>query len=478
MKKTTLILLAVTFAALAVLLGCKRSGSSELPPDVAYYTCPMHPSVKLKDPKAKCPICGMDLVPVKKKAAETNAADYYTCAMHPSVKSKDPKAKCPLCSMDLTPVKKSAASGEQQTNETFQVGHEHSAHAGNAPGATVPVSASDEKPSEFVVPVERQQMIGVTYATAQKQPLHRSLRAVGNVTYEKQRRWNFVSRVEGYVQKLQVSSRGEVVEKNQPLLTLYSPELLTSQRELLDLLRARDRAKEANSDAVLESTERMIEAAKRRLSLWNVSSNQIAEMEKTRQPQETLTFYSPFKGVVQNIGVDQGKRVMVGEPLVDVADLSVAWVWADFYEEELPLLKCGLPVTLTSSSYPNENFKGKISLVDPFINESTRTGRARIDVENADLKLRPEMYVNVTIELHEGEGLVVPISSVIPTGQRNIVFVDKSEGKLEPRFLELGGKFGTNYAVKAGLNEGERVVASANFLIDAESKIQGALKSW
>jgi membrane fusion protein, copper/silver efflux system len=159
-------------------------------------------------------------------------------------------------------------------------------------------------------------------------------------------------------------------------------------------------------------------------------------------------------------------------------DLSVVWVWAQFYENELSILKKGLPVTITTSAYPGEIFHGKISVVDPFLSDASRTGRVRIDVDNSALKLRPEMYVNAELKLDLGEALSVPLSAVLPTGQRNIVFVDKGTGKLEPRFVDLGRKFGEFYEILAGLKENERVVTSANFLIDAEAKVQGALKSW
>jgi Cu(I)/Ag(I) efflux system membrane fusion protein len=240
----------------------------------------------------------------------------------------------------------------------------------------------------------------------------------------------------------------------------------------------RDEAEAKGNQAVLQSTEKLVDSAKQRLNLWNISSKEIAELEKTRKAQEHLTLYSPFKGVVQDVGVDQGRKVMNGDHLVDIADLSVMWVWAQYYQDELPMLKKGLPVAITTSSYPGEKLDGKISIIDPFINEAMRTGRVRIDVENPDLKLRPDMYVDVELQMDMGEGVAVPVAAVLPTGRHNIVFVDKGEGKLEPRFIELGRKYGDFYEVKSGLNETERVVTSANFLIDAEAKVQGALKSW
>ena len=459
-------------AALALLFaigGCKPSGASGKPDNVDYYTCTMHPSVKSQDPKGKCPICSMDLVPVMKKGAGSSAkpadVDYYTCTMHPSVKSQDPKGKCPICGMDLVPVMKKSAPT-----------HDHAGHMENMPG--MPMENASEQPTDFTVPVERQQQIGVTYGAIERHPLSLTVRAVGTVAYDKQRHWDYVTRVDGYIQKLSVFSRGELVEKDAPLLTLYSPDLLTTQNEFLDLLKTRDQARANSATVVLESTDKLVDSAKQRLRLWNISDDQVADLEKNRKPQETLTLKSPFKGVVQDLGVDQGRRVMIGDHLVDIADLSVVWVWAQFYENEISLLKKDLPVTISATAYPGETFKGKISVIDPFINDASRTARVRVDVENSDFRLRPDMYVNVELKLDMGEGLAVPVSAVLPTGQRNIAFVDKGEGKLEPRFLELGRKYGDLYEIKSGLKEGERVVTSANFLIDAEAKVQGALKSW
>jgi Cu(I)/Ag(I) efflux system membrane fusion protein len=416
------LLMCPLFALLLLATSCRKGGPATKPADVDYYTCTMHPSVKLQDPKAKCPICSMDLVPVK-KAGTTNAVSHG----------------------------------------------EHSHAVGAIPA---------DMPTEFVVPTRRQQLIGVTYAKVEMHPLALTVRAVGTVAYNKQQHWDYVARVEGYVQKLFVFSRGELVEKNAPLLTLFSPDLLTTQNEFVDVLKQQEQAASRGDKVPQENVRRLLDSAKQRLRLWNISEEQIAELERTRQPQETITLRSPFTGVVQDLGVDQGRRVAVGEHLVDIVDLSSVWVWAQFYETELPLLKKGLPVTISIPGDPDTSFSGTISVLDPFINETTRTGRVRIDVLNPDLKLKPEMYVDVQLKLDQGEGLSMPVSAVLPTGQRNLVFVDKGEGKLEPRFIQLGRKYGELYEIKSGLKESESVVASANFLIDAEAKVQGALKSW
>jgi Cu(I)/Ag(I) efflux system membrane fusion protein len=403
--------------------------------------------------------------------------DYWTCTMHPSVHAKDP-GKCPICGMTLVPVMKTAASAAPANPSADMKGMQGME---NMPGMPGMKSGGDskgaEKPGEFIVPFERQQQIGVTYATVETKPLTHTIRAVGRVMPETQRVWRVVSRTNAYVQELGVSAAGDLVKKNQVLMKLYSPELLTTQRELVDLLRTRDRSS-AGAHSAREDFQRLIDSAERRLKLWNITDEQIAELERTRQPQESLPILSQVDGVVQSLPVTQGASVGAGTPLVEVADLSVVWVWGEFYQDELPMLKVGQEITVSSSSYPGEKFPGQITVVDPFIDQAKRTGRVRADIQNPERKLKPDMFVDLLLEMDMGRSLVVPVSAVMPTGQRNIAFVDKGQGKLEPRFLELGGKYGDVYAVNSGLTEGERVVASANFLIDAESKIQGALKSW
>src|SRR5437773_3017790 len=410
-----------------------------------------------------------------------NKIDYWTCTMHPSVREKGP-GKCPICSMDLVPVmKKEGGEATPQPQGEEIEGGEKKAPGGQMqgmsgmPGMKEGQMKGAEKPSEFVVPVERQQQIGVRYAKVERKPLRHTIRAVGLIVPDKTRNWQFVSRVDGYVQKLNVTAPGELVDKNAPLLSIYSPDLLTSEREFVELLRMRDQAKTREAR---ETPQRLIESARRRLQLWNVTEEQIAELEKTRKASDTLTLLSPFRGVVQSVPLEQGKNVKVGDMLVEIADLSLVWVWAEFYETELSMLEVGQTIGITTKSYPGEKFQGTISVINPFLDETKRTARVRIDIPNLDFKLRPGMYVNAELEMDMGKALTIPVSAVMPTGTRNIVFVDKGEGKLEPRIVQLGTKYADIYEVKSGLQENERVVASANFLIDAESKVQGALRAF
>src|SRR5256714_1461832 len=427
MKRTIHLLALVAFA---LVTACSRTPTQTKPPDVDYYTCTMHPSVHAEAP-GKCPICGMDLVPVMKKSASPSAFE------------------------------PSSGSGMQGM--------------AGMPGMRSGKQESGAPSHEFVVPVERQQQIGVSYATVKRAPLHHTIRAVGTVEPDLQKHWAFVARVDGYVKELLVPSAGQLVEKDAPLMSIYSPDLFTTERELVMLIRMRNQAK---SGDVRATPERLIAAAESRLRQWNITDGQIAEIERKREPDETLTLRSPFRGVVQEVPAHQGVNVKVGDHLIDIADLSVVWVWAEFYESELSMLQTGQPVTVTASSYPNDHFEGQVAIINPFLEQAKRTAKVRIDIPNPDFKLRPGMYSNVELGMDMGEGLVVPASAVMPTGSREIAFVDKGGGKLEPRIVQLGEQIGDHYEVKNGLAEGERVIASANFLIDAESKVQGALNDF
>jgi Cu(I)/Ag(I) efflux system membrane fusion protein len=409
--KTFLVALS-TVLLLGVSGGCSKPASEDAKPsDVAYYTCTMHPSVRSQDPDGKCPICGMGLVPVEKTDAKTEPA------------------------------------------------------AGAAASA----------PREFTVPLDRQQLIGVTYAPAEVKPLRRTIRAAGVVAATTAKHWDYVARVDGYIGDLRISAPGDRVEAGQVLMDLYSPELVSTENEYLDLARMRESGLRDQNPSSVENAERLLSAARARLEQWNISTNQISALERSGKVDEFLPLASPVTGIVEGIVVHQGSHVAAGDLLFDLADLSSVWVWADFYENELPLLKTGEPVTVTTDSLPGFRVSGRVATLDPFLDPAKRTGRVRIDVENPALKLLPGAYVDVTLMLDQGEALTVPVGAVLPTGQHYVVFVDKGSGRLEPRYVELGGQYGGDYRVIAGLNAGERVVSSANFLIDAESKVQGVL---
>jgi Cu(I)/Ag(I) efflux system membrane fusion protein len=361
--------------------------------------------------------------------------------------------------MDLVPVYKSKSQGDQ----TSQMGN-----AGVIPSSSSQPNAQPES-HDFDVPVERQQQFGVTYAQTKRQRLVRTVRTVGLVTADKGRQWMYVPRTDGYVQKLYITSPGQVVEKGQDLLQVYSPDLATSEQELIKLLENRDHGTSRDIDQLIQS-------AKRRLRQWNLTDQQIEELAKSRISSEYLTLVSPFKGVVEEVPADQGARFSMGQKLISVADLSLVWVWAEFYQNEIPIIKVGQTVSITFDS--DKPFTGVVAVVNPFVSQTQRTTKIRIDLPNPDLQLRPGMYVNADLSVDLGEGLTVPINAVVPTGSRDIVFLDKGNGKLQPSIVQLGSQVGDAYQVLSGLKEGDRVVASANFLIDAESQVQGALQGF
>jgi Cu(I)/Ag(I) efflux system membrane fusion protein len=377
--------------------------------------------------------------------------DYWTCTMHPSVHSEGP-GKCPICGMDLVPV--TLRNGNNQESA---------------------------KPSEFIVPVQRQQQIGVTYAEAKRRDMRFEIRSVGTLDVDQAKIFECASRVDGYVEELQVTSPGQSVSVGQPLMIIYSPDLRAPEQELVNLCKV-----QANGGVTPGSMDQLIVAARRRLQYLNVGSTEISELERTGLPTDLLVLRSQCNGVVSEAPMKVGMSVRRGDKLMAIVDLSGMWLWANFYENEVSLLRVGQSVSVTLPAFPTRSFAGKIASIGPTIDPVTRTAAVRIDIANLDGELRPGMYANVVAEIDAGEGLTIPFDAVLPTGLRMLAFVDKGFGKLEPRFIQVGRPFvdltdpkqERYYQVTGGLREGEHIVSSANFLIDAEAQVQGALKDF
>jgi Cu(I)/Ag(I) efflux system membrane fusion protein len=415
--------------------------------------------------------------PAGKTAADADV-DYYTCTMHPSVHSKDP-GKCPICSMDLVPVMKKVSNETKGKRNPGGMTDNGSSSMGSM---TMPSPNQESgKSTEFTVPVERQQQIGVTYAAVIKRPIQLSIRSVGVLEPDTSKMFDYVARVDGYVQELKVNSPGQQVSQGQPLITIYSPDLRSTEQQLVNLLNDRDRGGTGRASA-----DQLVDASRMRLKLWNVSDQEIAELERNRRPSDQLMLRSPFDGVVNEVMGRPGMNVKTGDKLVSVLDLSNLWIWAEFYENEVGLLKPGQPIDVSLPSFPNETFRGQIAVINPVIDAVKRTARVRIDIPNPKAQLRPGMYANVEVRIDDGEGLTIPVQAALPTGERMLVFLDRGQGKLLPRYVQVGRAFSTfdgqeqenYYQVLNGLQEGDRIVTSANFLIDAESQVQGALKDW
>jgi Cu(I)/Ag(I) efflux system membrane fusion protein len=321
---------------------------------------------------------------------------------------------------------------------------------------------------------EQRQMIGITYGTVEQTALKKTIRAVGRVDFDERRLTDVTFKISGWVQDLFVDYTGKSVRKGEPLLTLYSPDLVTSQEEYLLALRTRDQLAHSTLPEAVNGSQGLVEAARRRLLLWDLTPQQITALEERGTPQTYLTLHAPISGTVVEKEVVKGMRVEPGMRLYRIADLSTVWLYADIYEYEVPLVHEGQEVTVALSYYPGETFKGKITYIYPYLDAQTRTNRVRLEFANPQGKLKPGMYANSDIEINLGTTLVVPASAVLQSGLRQLVFVDQGQGVFAPREVKLGVKTDSRFAVLGGLTAGERVVTSGNFLLDSESKLQSA----
>jgi Cu(I)/Ag(I) efflux system membrane fusion protein len=330
-------------------------------------------------------------------------------------------------------------------------------------------------PGVVQISPERQQLIGVKFGTVQKRLLERVIRTVGRIDYDERRIGIVSPKISGWIEELYVDFTGRFVRKGEPLLTIYSPELVSTQEEYLLALKAKQDWSRSPFPEVSGGGNLLAESARRRLKLWDISDAQIDKLEKSREPTKTLTLYSPFTGYVLEKMVNKGRFVDAGMALYKIADLSVVWLIADIYEYELPAIRLGQQAAIQMSYYPGETFTGKAIYIFPYLDPQTRTVKVRYEFANPHGKLKPEMFTNVEINIRAGEKLAVPEGAIIDTGIRKLVIVDKGSGYFEPREVRLGIKAGDFFEVMEGLKDGERVVTSANFLIDSESKLKEAV---
>ncbi|MBI3301145.1 MAG: efflux RND transporter periplasmic adaptor subunit [Deltaproteobacteria bacterium] len=321
---------------------------------------------------------------------------------------------------------------------------------------------------------EQRQMIGVTYGTVEQTALKKTIRAVARIDFDERRLADVTFKVSGWVQDLFVDYTGKTVRKGDPLLTLYSPDLVTSQEEYLLALHTRDQLARSTLPEAVSGSRGLVEAARRRLLLWDLTPQQLKDLEERGTPQTYLTLHAPLSGTVVEKEVVRGMRIEPGMRLYRIADLSSVWLYADIYEYEVPLVHEGQEVTISLSSYPGETFSGKITYVYPYLDTQTRTNKVRLEFANPQGKLKPGMYANSEIDIDLGTSLTVPESAVLQSGLRQLVFVDQGQGVFAPREVKLGVKADSRFAVLAGLAAGERVVTSGNFLLDSESKLQSA----
>jgi len=468
--RLTVIALTVIFMA-GFISACAEKDQNE---SAVQYQCPMHPTY-ISDKPGSCPICGMDIVPIEKnkagsseKTAETSTSTkqaaepeknkiekplsgdrkilFYRNPMDPSISSHVP-AKDEM-GMDYVPVYSDEISPPDKGVKGF---------------ATVTI---DEKGIRLA---------GIQVAEATKQKLVGDIRAVGLVKPDETMVRHVHTKNSGWIEKLYVNTTGQLVKAGQPLLTIYSPQLLGSQEEFL---RARENAMRfANSSIpeVQKGGEDLLKAARRRLELFDVPETLIKEIERTGMPKRTVTLLAPVSGFVTAKGVYEGQQVEPGMELFTITDLSKIWIEADFYEFEAHLIRLGQKALFTFPYNPKAEKTGRISYIYPYLDPQSRTLKARFEFQNEDFSLKPEMYVNVSMKIETSDSVVVPDSSVMNTGLRQIVFVGIGEDRFEPREVKVGYRSGGLAQIISGVGAGEKVVVRANFLLDSESRVRAAI---
>jgi Cu(I)/Ag(I) efflux system membrane fusion protein len=322
---------------------------------------------------------------------------------------------------------------------------------------------------------ERLRVLGVRSEPVRAVSLQREIRTVGRVTADERRLHHVHIKYEAYIEHLHVDYTGKFVRKGQALASLYSPELVATQQEYLLASRARKQLSSSSIPSVARGGVDMLEAARRRLLLWDIRPADIERLERTGEVQRTLDLYSPVSGYVTAKMAQHGMRVTPADTLFDIADLSHLWVMADVYEADLPAVAIGMPAELSLSYLPGRTWRGSVTYIAPSVEEKTRTIKVRVEVNNADGALKPEMFADVVLKTALGRGLVAPEGALLKTGERTIVFVDRGDGLLEPREVQAGAKVAEGIQVLRGLAEGEQVVTAANFLLDSESSLKAAL---
>lgn len=329
-------------------------------------------------------------------------------------------------------------------------------------------------PTAISIPAGTRQLIGVRSAPATVGTLEQEVRTVGTVEYDERAFTQVNLRVSGWIQEVFVNSVGRSVRKGEPLFTLYSPDLLATQDEYLLALKTKVQLAASPLADAKDSAAALVASARERLRLWDLTDEQIAAVERHGKAEPVLTVYAPSTGIVLKREALPGKYVEPGTTLYEVADISHVWVHADIYESEVAAVKLNQPASVTFAAYPGEAFRARVAYVYPSLNAEARTVRVRLELPNPGLRLKPGMYGTVTLRTDSVKTLVVPKEAVLDTGLRQLVYLDRGQGVYEPTPVKLGRKSQDRVEVLEGIKEGDRIVTSANFLLDAESKLASA----
>ncbi len=370
---------------------------------------------------------------------DPDAISHYTCPMHPSVRAAEP-GRCPICGMELVAVKR------------------------------------DEAQSGAVrVDSERLQRIGVRFANVERAPLVRTIRAAGTVAWDETRLVDVSLRVRGWVRELYADALGERVRAGDPLFTLYSPELYAAQVEYLDALRSRASARGGEAPARADA---LVRAARERLRLWDLAEADVTELARRGTPLEAVPVRAGASGFLLEKNLVEGAAIEPGVRLLRIAPLDRVWIDAQVFESDAPLVAVGQKARVRLPGPGGRALDARVAYVYPSLDAGTRTVRARLELPNPELELRPETWVEVELFVDLGERVLVPTSAVIHAGAKRVVFVERGDGRLEPRRVETGSSGEDRTEIVSGLEPGERIVASGNFLIAAESRLASALSQW
>lgn len=348
-------------------------------------------------------------------------------------------------------------------------------HGKKGPGGLA--TADEQEGGTVTIAPERLQMIGVKYEAVARRPLEKVIRTVGRVAVDERRLAKVTIKFHGWIEKLLVSAVGDHVKKGDVLFTIYSPDLVATQEEYLLALESRKQLGESEFPEVARGSKDLLDSARHRFHLWDIGDEHIRQLERTGQVLRTLPIHSPITGTVIRKEVLQGAHVEAGDELYTIADLSHIWILADVYEYELGFVKHNQKATVTLSYEPGTVLNGIVGFVYPTLDPKTRTAKVRVELDNADEKLKPDMYANVELQADLGTKLAIPQEAVIESGQKQVVFLHHGGGRLEPRLIQTGAKTGAWYEVIEGLKEGDHVVTSANFLIDSESRLKAVVDS-
>ncbi len=383
-------------------------------------------------------------VPVKQAKKERKIL-YYKCPMgQPDYSQVPGKAQC---GMDYIPV------------------YEDEAETATGPG-------------DIYITPEKVQRIGVRSEEVREMPLKKIIRTVATVDYDERGLFTINTKIEGWIERLYVNATGRELKKGEHLLDIYSPDLVSTQEEYLLAFETKRRLGPGALPDAIEGAEYILDATRRRLKNWDISDDQIEALEKSNKPTKTLALHSPVEGIVIEKMAVQGMKVMPGEKLLGIANLSNVWLYANIYEYELSLVKPGQKARVTINAYPGETFYATVSYIYPYMNTETRTAKVRLEMANPGFKIKPGMYANIEIEsVISRKAVAVPEDAVLDTGERQAVIIDVGTGRFKMQDVKVGLKGEGYYQILSGLAPGWKVVTSANFLIDSESSFRSTAQT-